>query len=58
VKIFKSEEYFEAKATVIYANSTLGMGLAFREVNPDFRIVCRSGSWLLRKTNLALTHEH
>ena len=45
VKIFKSEEYFEAKATVIYANSTLGMGLAFREVKPDFRIVMQK--WLL-----------
>jgi hypothetical protein len=39
VKIFKSGEYFEAKATVLYANSTLGMGLAFRDVEPDFRVV-------------------
>ena len=37
VKIFKLEESFEAKATVIYANSTLGMGLAFSEVKPGFR---------------------
>ena len=39
VKIFKSDEYFEAKATVLYANSTLGTGLAFRDVEPDFRVV-------------------
>ena len=45
VKIFKSDEYFEAKATVIYAHPTLGMGLAFRDVKPDFRIVMQK--WLL-----------
>jgi len=26
VKIFKSDEYFEAKATVVYARPALGMG--------------------------------
>jgi hypothetical protein len=45
VKIFKADEYFEAKATVIYAHPTLGMGLAFRDVRPDFRIVRQK--WLL-----------
>jgi hypothetical protein len=45
VKIFKSDEYFEAKATVVYANPALGMGLAFREVKPDFRMVMQK--WLL-----------
>jgi hypothetical protein len=44
VKIFKADEYFEAKATVIYANPALGMGLAFREVKPDFRAVMQK--WL------------
>jgi PilZ domain len=45
VKIFKSDQYFEAKATVIYAHPALGMGLAFRDVKPDFRIVMQK--WLL-----------
>jgi len=37
VKIF-TEEYFEAKATVVHVNSS-GMGVAFREVKPDFRTI-------------------
>jgi hypothetical protein len=45
LKIFKSDEYFEAKATVVYAHPTLGMGLAFRDVKPDFRMVMQK--WLL-----------
>jgi hypothetical protein len=45
VKIFKSDEYFEAKATVVYAHPALGMGLAFRDVKPDCRIVMQK--WLL-----------
>jgi hypothetical protein len=45
VKIFKSDEYFEAKATVVYAHPALGMGLAFRDVKPDFRILMQK--WLL-----------
>ena len=44
VKIFKADEYFEAKATVIYAHPTQGMGLAFRDVKPDFRMVMQK--WL------------
>lgn len=45
VKIFRSDKSFEAKAMVVYANSALGMGLAFREVKADFRIVMQK--WLL-----------
>jgi hypothetical protein len=37
VKIFRSDEYLEARATVIYSRSTPGMWLAFRDVKPDFR---------------------
>jgi hypothetical protein len=44
VKIFKADEYFEAKATVIYATPAVGMGLAFREVKSDFRAVMQK--WL------------
>jgi PilZ domain-containing protein len=44
VKIFKADESFEAKATVIYATPALGMGLAFREVKPDCRAVMQK--WL------------
>jgi PilZ domain len=45
LKIFKSDEYFEAKATVVYSHPALGMGLAFRDVKPDCRIVMQK--WLL-----------
>lgn len=45
VKIFNETEYFEAKATVIYVKPTLGMGLAFREVKPNFRAVLQK--WIL-----------
>jgi PilZ domain len=45
VKIFKSDGYFDAKAIVIYLHPALGMGLAFRDVKPDFRIVMQK--WLL-----------
>jgi PilZ domain len=45
VKIFVSEEYFEAKATVVYVHPMLGMDLAFREVKPNFRVVLQK--WLL-----------
>jgi hypothetical protein len=47
VKIFASDDgYFEAEATVIYSNSSLGMGLVFRQVRPDFLAVLRN--WLLK----------
>jgi|ERR1035438_948783 hypothetical protein len=45
VKIFVESEYFEAKATVLYVSPTLGMGLAFRRVNPAFAAVLQK--WLL-----------
>jgi hypothetical protein len=46
VKIFASDgEYFEAEATIIYSNPSLGMGLVFRQVRPDFLAVLRK--WLL-----------
>jgi hypothetical protein len=43
VKIFNADEYFEAKATVVYAHSALGMGLAFRDVKPDCLVVMQKG---------------
>jgi hypothetical protein len=45
VKIFVESEYFEARATVLYVSPTLGMGLAFRHVNPAFAVVLQK--WLL-----------
>jgi hypothetical protein len=45
VKIFMPGEYFEANATVAYANPALGLGLVFRDVKPAFRNVLRK--WLL-----------
>lgn len=45
VKIFNSAEYFEAKATVINVKPALGMGLAFRQVNPHFRAILQK--WIL-----------
>lgn len=46
VKIFVPGEYFEAKATVIHVQQASGMGLAFRDVKTNFRIVLRA--WLLK----------
>ena len=47
VKIFATDGgYFEAEATVIYSNPSLGMGLVFRQVRPDFLAVLRE--WLLK----------
>jgi hypothetical protein len=44
VKIYAPEEFFEAGATVIYANQTLGMGLVFRDVKPHYQ--CTLRKWL------------
>jgi hypothetical protein len=44
VKIISGGQYFEASATVIYSQPTLGMGLAFREVKPTFLAVLQK--WL------------
>jgi hypothetical protein len=51
VKIFMPGEYFEANATVAYANPTLGLGLVFRDVKPHFRSVLRK--WLLMAMQLS-----
>jgi hypothetical protein len=45
VKIFMPGEYFEANATVAYANPALGLGLVFRDVKPHFLAVLRK--WLI-----------
>ena len=42
---FQIRGILRGKGTVIYANPTLGMGLAFRDVKPDFRMVMQK--WLL-----------
>jgi hypothetical protein len=47
VKIIATDgEYFEADATVIYSNPSLGMGLVFRQVRPAFLTILRK--WLLK----------
>ena len=46
VKIFTETEYFEANATVVYANRNLGLGLVFREVKPHYVGILRK--WLLK----------
>jgi len=45
VKICAPAEFFEAGATVIYSNQTLGMGLVFRDVKPFYLDILRK--WLL-----------
>jgi hypothetical protein len=45
VKIFTATDFFESSATVIYSQSNLGMGLAFREVSPHFMPTMHK--WLL-----------
>jgi hypothetical protein len=54
VTIRSGGECFEAKASVLYTQPTLGMGLAFREVKPEFDAILRQ--WLqqsLDKQNAA-----
>ncbi len=36
VKIISGGQFFEAQASVVYSQPTLGMGLAFRDVKPTF----------------------
>ena len=36
VKIFAGGEFFQATATVLYSRATLGMGLCFSGVKPEF----------------------
>jgi hypothetical protein len=45
IKIYRETEFFEARATVIYAHPNLGMGLAFRDVAPHFLPTLRN--WLI-----------
>jgi len=52
-KIYGREEFFEATATVIYANPMLGMGLVFRDVRPAYMEVLRR--WLLQAMQKAAT---
>jgi hypothetical protein len=45
LKIFNSQEYFEAKATVIHVKPASGMGLECREIKPHFRTILQR--WIL-----------
>jgi len=44
IKIFESEEFFEARAKVLYVRPS-GVGLLFTEMNPHFRAVLQK--WIL-----------
>ena len=44
IKIFNNAQQFEAPATVVYSHKHLGMGLAFREVQPISKSVLQN--WL------------
>jgi PilZ domain-containing protein len=44
VKIITETQIFEAPARVVYSRTRLGMGLAFREVLPNFAAVLQN--WL------------
>lgn len=44
VKIISRDQFFEASATVVYSQPSLGMGVAFREVKPVFLAVLQK--WL------------
>ena len=46
VKIFEGADFFEATATVVYCQPSVGLGLAFREVRPHYLSVLQK--WLLR----------
>lgn len=45
VKIFYENEYFEAKATVVYVKPGEGMGLEFRDLKPHCKVVLQR--WIL-----------
>ena len=55
VKVFTPTEFFEAQASVVYAEENTGMGIMFRETKPYYIAVLRK--WLLaamlgkKKTN-------
>jgi PilZ domain. len=44
VKIVSGDHFFEAGATVVYSQPSLGMGLAFRDVKPPYLAVLQK--WL------------
>jgi hypothetical protein len=44
IKIFSGEQTFEATASILYSQPTLGTGLAFREVKPPAMATLRE--WL------------
>ncbi|PYU41981.1 MAG: hypothetical protein DMG54_17615 [Acidobacteria bacterium] len=45
IKLFTESEFFEAQASVIYAQPDQGMGLMFKETKPYYLMVLRK--WLL-----------
>ena|SRR5258707_11062946 len=45
VKVFAEGSFFEARATVAYAQPGMGMGVAFRDLKPYFVSVLKK--WLL-----------
>jgi hypothetical protein len=45
VKVFAEGSFFEAHATVAYAQAAAGMGIAFRDMKPYFVTVLKK--WLL-----------
>jgi hypothetical protein len=44
VKVFQDDDFFEAKASVIYVQPNLGTGLVFRDVKPHFLAILQK--WL------------
>lgn len=44
VKIHAEDDFFEARATVVFSESVKGMGLSFRELKPHFQGVLQK--WL------------
>jgi hypothetical protein len=44
VKIHTETDFFESRATVVYSELMLGMGLAFRELKPHFLSILQN--WL------------
>ncbi len=51
LRIFTETHSFEAPATVVYSHTHLGMGMKFREVQPQFEEVLRL--WLPEATEQA-----
>jgi hypothetical protein len=49
VKIFAGGAFFQAMAMVLYSRGTVGMGLGFREVKPEFQSVLRK--WVRQESD-------